>query len=116
MQQVLEDRSRGTQLALTILAVVLSVGAYVLVTLGKTGKTPPDITGFVAIVALSYLLVHFLTTRLAPGADPVMLPIAAVLAGIGYAMISRLTPGLAAEQFGWLMLGLTLFVGTLVLV
>jgi cell division protein FtsW (lipid II flippase) len=109
-------RARGTQLALTILAVVLSVGAYVLVTLGKTGKTPAGIGGFVAIVGLSYLLVHFLTTRLAPGADPVVLPIAAVLAGIGYAMISRLNPGLAEEQFGWLMLGLTLYAGTLVLV
>src|SRR5919198_5078600 len=109
-------RARGTQLALTILAVVLSVGAYVLVTLGKTGKTPAGIGGFVAIVGLSYLLVHFLTTRLAPGADPVVLPIAAVLAGIGYAMISRLNPGLAEEQFRWLMLGLTLYAGTLVLV
>src|SRR5207249_2157807 len=42
----------GTQLALTILAVVLSVGAYVLVTLGKTGKTPTDIGVFIAILGL----------------------------------------------------------------
>ena len=116
MQQVVEDRTRGTQLALTILAVVLSVGAYVLVTLGKTGKTPPGIGGFVAVVGLSYLLAHLLTTRLAPGADPVLLPVAAVLAGVGYAMISRLDPGLAEEQFGWLMLGLALFAATLLIV
>jgi cell division protein FtsW (lipid II flippase) len=116
MQHALEDRTRGTQLALTILAVVLSVGAYVLATLGKTGKTPPGIGGFVAVVGLSYLLAHFVTTRLAPGADPVMLPIAAVLAGVGYAVISRLNPGLAAEQFGWLMLGLTLFAATLLII
>jgi cell division protein FtsW (lipid II flippase) len=116
MQHAIEDRTRGTQLALTILAVVLSVGAYVLVTLGKTGKTPPGIGGFVGVVGLSYLLAHLLTTRLAPGADPVMLPVAAVLAGIGYAMISRLNPGLAEEQFGWLMLGLTLYVATLLFV
>jgi len=116
MQQVLQDRTRGTQLALTILAVVLSVGAYVLVTLGKTGKTPPGIGGFVAVVGLSYLLAHLLATRLAAGADPVLLPVAAVLAGMGYAMISRLDPGLAEEQFGWLMLGLTLFAATLLIV
>ncbi len=116
MQQVVEDRTRGTQLALSILAVVLSVGAYVLVTLGKTGKTPPGIGGFVAVVGLSYLLAHLLTTRLAPGADPVLLPVAAVLAGVGYAMISRLDPGLAEEQFGWLMLGLALFAATLLIV
>jgi cell division protein FtsW (lipid II flippase) len=116
MQETLEDRTRGTQLALTILAVLLSVGAYVLVTLGKTGRTPPGIGGFVAVVGVSYLLAHFLSTRLAPGADPVMLPVAAVLAGIGYAMISRLDPGLADEQFGWLMLGITLFVATLLII
>ncbi|HYT78481.1 MAG TPA: FtsW/RodA/SpoVE family cell cycle protein, partial [Actinomycetota bacterium] len=116
MQQVVEDRTRGTQLALSILAVVLSVGAYVLVTLGKTGKTPPGIGGFVAVVGLSYLLAHLLTTRLAPGADPVLLPVAAVLAGVGYAMISRLDPGLAEEQFGWLMLELALFAATLLIV
>src|SRR6266511_2201445 len=116
MQQVLQDRTRGTQLALTILAVVLSVGAYVLVTLGKTGKTPPGIGGFVAVVGLSYLLAHLLATRLAAGADPVLLPVAAGLAGMGYAMISRLDPGLAEEQFGWLMLGLTLFAATLLIV
>jgi cell division protein FtsW (lipid II flippase) len=116
MQETLEDRTRGTQLALTILAVLLSIGAYVLVTLGKTGRTPPGIGGFVAVVGVSYLLAHFLSTRLAPGADPVMLPVAAVLAGIGYAMISRLDPGLADEQFGWLMLGITLFAATLLLI
>jgi cell division protein FtsW (lipid II flippase) len=116
MQQAVADRTRGTQLAMTILAVILSVGAYVLVTLGKTGKTPPGVGGFVAVVAASYLLAHLLTTRLAPGADPVMLPVAAVLAGIGYAMISRLNPGLAEEQFGWLMLGLLCFGATLLVI
>jgi cell division protein FtsW (lipid II flippase) len=111
------DRSRqGTQLALTIFAVVLSVGAYVLVTLGTTGKTPPGVGGFVAVLAGSYLAAHLLVTRLAPGADPVLLPSAAVLAGLGYAMIYRLNPDLAGEQFGWLMLGLVLFVGTLGLI
>src|SRR6185503_7747742 len=78
------DRSpgAGTQLALTVFAVILSVGAYVLVTLGKTGKAPPGITGFVIVIAGSYLAAHLLVTRLAPGADPVLLPTAAVLAGL----------------------------------
>jgi cell division protein FtsW (lipid II flippase) len=110
-------RSRHTtQLALTILAVVLSVGAYVLVTLGTTGKTPPNVGGFVGVLAGSYLLAHLLMTRFAPGADPVLLPCAAVLAGLGYAMIYRLDADLAGEQFGWLMVGLLLYAATLVLI
>jgi cell division protein FtsW (lipid II flippase) len=110
----LEDRTgRGTQLALTLFAVTLSVGAYVLVTLGKTGKTPPGIAGFVAVIAASYLAAHFVVTRLAPGADPILLPVAAMLSGLGYAMIYRLDTGRAADQFGWLMLSLLLFAITL---
>jgi cell division protein FtsW (lipid II flippase) len=105
-----------TQLALTVFAVILSLGAYVLVTLGKTGKTPPGITGFVAVIAGSFLAAHFVVTRLAPGADPVLLPTATILSGLGYAMIYRLDTGRAGDQFGWLMLGLALFAATLLLI
>ena len=104
---------RTTQLALTILAVILSVGAYALVVLGRTGKAPPDIAAFVGTIAAAFLVAHYAVTRLAPGADPTLLPTAVVLSGLGYAMIYRLDPGRAGDQFGWLMLGIGLFVLTL---
>ena len=104
---------RGTELALTILGVILSVGGYVLVVLGETGKAPPDIAAFVAAISAAFLIAHFVVVRLAPGADPVLLPTAAVLSGLGYAMIYRLDPGRAGDQFGWLMLGIGLFALTL---
>ncbi len=108
--------ARTTQLGLTILAALLSIGAYVLVTLGTTGKTPPGVGGFVAAVATTYLLAHLVVVRFAPGADPIFLPGAAVLAGLGYAVIYGINPDLAATQFGWLMLGLVLFALTLILI
>jgi len=107
---------RGTQLALTILAALLSVSAYVLVTLGKTGRTPANVGGFVAIIVIGYLVAHLVIVRLAPGADPALFPAAATLAGLGYAMIYRLNTSLAAEQLGWLILGLLVFTVTLVVV
>lgn len=113
---LLERPRRGVQLALTILAILLTASAYVLVTLGTTGKTPPGVGGFVAVVAGSYLVSHFLVSRLAPGADPTLLPTAAVLAGLGYALIYGINPDLADSQFGWLMLGLALFGLTIFLV
>ncbi|MDP8955556.1 MAG: FtsW/RodA/SpoVE family cell cycle protein, partial [Actinomycetota bacterium] len=97
---------RGTQLALTILAVLLSVAAYLLAAVGKTGETPPEIGAFVGVLAGVYLVAHLLIVRVAPGADPVLLPTAAVLAGIGYAVIFRLDAELAHAQFGWLMVAL----------
>ncbi len=109
-------RTGGIQLALVIFAALLSVGAYVLVTVGKTGRTPPDVGAFVAGIAAAYLLAHVVVTRFARGADPVLLPVAAILAGLGYAEIYRLDTGLAAEQLGWLLLALALFGVTIVVI
>ena len=117
MEANLHPRPRSTpQLALTIFAIVLSVGAYVLVTLGLTGKTPANVAAFVALIAIAYLVGHFLVARLAPGADPVLYPVAAVLAGLGYAVIYRLNERLADNQLGWLLVGLLVFALTLILV
>jgi cell division protein FtsW (lipid II flippase) len=112
-----EIRSRrSAQLGLTILAVLLSVGAYVLVTIGTTGKTPADVGAYVVIIGVGYLVAHVVVVRRAPGADPVLLPSAAVLAGLGYAVIYRIDPDKAAAQFGWLILGLVLFVLTFLVI
>ncbi len=116
MDVAVPSARRGTQLALTLLAILLAVGAYVLVTLGRTGKTPPGVAGFVAAFALAYIGTHLLIRRFAPAADPTLFPTAAVLAGLGYAMIYRLNPGLAEEQLGWLMFGLALFALTLIVI
>ena len=59
---------RGTQTALTLFAIVITVGAYVLVTLGKTGKTPPGVGGFVAVIVAGYLVAQFIVIRFAQGA------------------------------------------------
>jgi cell division protein FtsW (lipid II flippase) len=107
---------RQTQLALLVLAVFLSVGAYVMVVLGTTGKTPANVAGFVVVLAAAYLGAHLVVQRVAPGADPTFLPVAAMLAGIGYAMIYRLTPGLAAEQFTWMLIGIAFFCLTLIVI
>jgi cell division protein FtsW (lipid II flippase) len=106
----------GTQLALTVFAVVLAVFAYVLVTFGLTGQTPADIGAFVGVIAVAYLAAHLVTARTAPGADPVFLPVAAALAGLGYAMIYRLDVGRAADQFVWLMVGVGVYCLALLLI
>ena len=84
-------------------------GAYLLVTMGRTGKTPADVGGFVAAFGLAYLGAHLLIRRFAPAADPTLFPTAALLAGLGYEMIYRLNLGQADAQFGWLVVGLVLF-------
>ena len=83
-------RSRSqTQLALLGLSVFLSVGAYIMVVMGTTGRGPAGVAGLVATLGAAYLGAHIVVRRFAPGADPTFLPVAAMLAGLGYAMIYR---------------------------
>lgn len=113
------DRPRprqGAALALTILAIVLSIGAYALVGLGKRGDVPANLALYGSIFAVGYLALHVILRRVAPTADPVLFPVAAMLAGIGFAMIFRLSGDLAAEQITWLCVGLLAFGATVLLV
>jgi cell division protein FtsW (lipid II flippase) len=107
---------RNTELALLILAVLAAVGAYVLVGLGRDGEVPVGVAGYGLLMTSGFVGAHVAVRRLAPGADPVFLPTAALLVGIGFAVIYRLNPDLAAAQTGWLLFGLVLFVVTLLVV
>jgi cell division protein FtsW (lipid II flippase) len=119
MSQIAVPEPRPRQaaaVALTILAVILSVGAYVLVGLGKRGKVPLTLVLYGSIFAVGFLIAHLVIRRFAPRADPALLPTAGVLTGLGFAMIFRLSGGLAAEQATWIAVGLLLFVITLIVV
>jgi cell division protein FtsW (lipid II flippase) len=107
---------QGTALALTILALVLAVGAYAIVGLGKSGRVPEDLALYGSIFAVGYLAAHLLIRRFAPAADPALFPTAGVLTGLGFAVIFRLSGGFAAEQATWIVVGLLAFCGTLLLV
>ena len=106
----------GAALAFTILALVLSLGAYVIAGLGKRGHVPVTIALYGSIFAIGYLATFLVIRRLAPLADPALFPTAGVLTGLGFAMIFRLSGGLAAEQATWVAVGLAAFCGTLLLV
>ena len=107
---------QGAALAFTILALVLSVGAYVIAGLGKRGHVPVTIALYGSIFTIGYLATFFVIRRVAPLADPALFPTAGVLTGLGFAMIFRLSGGLAAEQATWVAVGLAAFCGTLMLV
>src|SRR6185295_16910448 len=72
---------RNTELGLIILAVIVTGGAYVLAGLGATSTLPANIIPFLAIVLGLMLTAHLAMRRLAPDADPILLPLAALLNG-----------------------------------
>jgi cell division protein FtsW (lipid II flippase) len=105
---------RNTELGLLILAVLLALGAYALVGLGKEERVPSGVVGYGVLLAGGYLLAHLVVRRFAPHADPLFLPTAGLLAGLGFAVVYRLDPERAAAQASWLIFGLALFVVTLI--
>jgi peptidoglycan glycosyltransferase len=107
---------RSTELGLLLLAVLVIVGAYVLMGLGRTASLPADIGPFLAWVLVLLLVAHIATRLFARGADPVLLPVAALLNGIGFVLISRVDNDLAALQSTWTMVGIGAYVLTLVVV
>jgi cell division protein FtsW (lipid II flippase) len=109
-----QHRSRG--LVLLAVALVISLGAYILVGLGKRGKVPADLALYGTVFVLAYAAAWGIVRRLAPAADPALVPTVAALSGIGFAVIFRLSGDLAAEQATWLVVGLLAFGATLAVI
>ena len=108
--------SLAPSVAFTILALILSVGAYVIAGFGKRGQLPATFALYVTIFAAGYAGALLVTRVFAPRADPALFPTAAVLVGLGFAMIFRLSGGLAAEQATWIVVGLLAYALTLIVV
>ena len=68
-----------------------SLFAYSAVGLGLRGKFPPGLPTYVIVfAAASCSRAHLAVRRFAPYADPLLLPLAALLNGLGLVMIYRL--------------------------
>jgi peptidoglycan glycosyltransferase len=107
---------RNTELGLILLGTVITAGIYTLASLGTTADLPADIIPFFGVVLALLVGAHIATRRLAPGGDGVLLPLAALLNGIGYVFIARLDQDLAALQATWTAIGIIAFVVTLAVV
>ncbi|MEU8743746.1 FtsW/RodA/SpoVE family cell cycle protein [Streptomyces parvulus] len=108
-------RRRGIELALIVMAVLLSVFGYCNVGLAQHGTLPPGAAGYGAGLGVLALLAHLAVRLRAPWADPLLLPIGVLLNGLGLVLIYRLdleTPGdrAAPTQLVWSTLGVALFI------
>ncbi|WP_369214486.1 FtsW/RodA/SpoVE family cell cycle protein [Streptomyces flavofungini] len=111
---------RGTELALLVLAVLLCVYGYCDVGLARYGSVPPGAAGYGAGLGVLALLAHLAVRLRAPYADPVLLPIAVLLNGLGLVLIYRLdleTPHdeAAPAQLVWSTVGVALFIAAVLL-
>ena len=81
---------RRTELAMLIFAVVVVLFAYASVGLGLNGKVPAGLFSYGLAFTVIVVVAHLAVRRLAPWADPLLLPLAALMNGLGIVMIYRL--------------------------
>ena len=107
---------RRTELGLILLAVVAVGATYALAAFGQNATIPAGIGPFLGIILALILAAHLAARRWAPDADATLLPIAALLNGLGYVFIARLNEDLAGLQATWTAVGIGAFIATLVVV
>jgi cell division protein FtsW (lipid II flippase) len=114
---------RGTELLLLVFAAVLVTAAFVLVQANQKQQLSISVLYYGLAYLALFGLGHFAVRKLAPYADPLILPCVALLNGLGLVMIYRIdlanaeqkTNGIAAfsgeapKQVAWTALGILLF-------
>ncbi|WP_329280703.1 FtsW/RodA/SpoVE family cell cycle protein [Streptomyces sp. NBC_00691] len=122
---------RNTELALLAFAVAIPVFAYLNVGLAMDGKVPAGMLGYGLGLGLLAAVAHLVVRKWAPYSDPLLLPLATLLNGMGLVLIWRLdqSPRLIAtsmrrygtfnpdapSQMMYSAIGIAMFVGVLLL-
>ncbi|MET8448868.1 FtsW/RodA/SpoVE family cell cycle protein [Streptomyces sp. NPDC005209] len=81
---------RNTELALLVFAVVIPVFAYANVGLAINNQVPAGLLGYGLGLGLLAGVAHLAVRKFAPYADPLLLPLATLLNGLGLVVIWRL--------------------------
>jgi cell division protein FtsW (lipid II flippase) len=118
---------RNVEAVLLLFSVGIAMAAYASVGLAHDGAVPAGMAGYGGGLALLFALAHLALRRLAPHADPVLLPAVTLINGLGLAMIHRLDladadragsarAAAAPAQITWTAVGVVLFVAVLLVV
>ncbi len=106
---------RNRELVNFLPVVVLMVVGFASVYMARSSQVDASSLSYGLLFVGLFLLVHLFLRVAAPGADPFLLPLAALMSAIGIMMIYRIDPDYAAAQTTWLMAGLGLLVAVVVL-
>ncbi|WP_267618069.1 FtsW/RodA/SpoVE family cell cycle protein [Gordonia bronchialis] len=125
-----EQTGRNTELVLLVFAIGLVTVALLMVQAAQDQPITLAILKYVGAYVLLFGAAHFVIRRYAPHADPILLPVVAVLNGLGLVLIHRLDLGTASndspnpteqtsnadQQLLWAFLGIIAFSAVLIVV
>ncbi|MFC3999883.1 FtsW/RodA/SpoVE family cell cycle protein [Nocardiopsis sediminis] len=83
-------KRRNAELVMTLFAVGITLFAMIEAGLTRNGEMPPSLFVYAVLFGGLALLAHFFIRFFAPWSDPLLLPVATLLNGLGIAMLWRL--------------------------
>ena len=115
---------RRTEAWLLGFVVLITLGGYTYTGLSMDGRLPSGLPGFAVTVFLLAVVPHLAVRRWASRADPLILPLALLLTGLGLVLMYRLDITYAAKphlripqagsgQLMWTVIGMAVCVGVL---
>ncbi len=107
---------RQTELTLIVMAAAIVGVAYTLASLGANSVIPARMGPFLGLVLILIAVAHIAVRKLARGADGTLLPLAFLLHGVGFVMITRLDEDLAGFQALWSLIAVGAFCAALLFV
>ncbi|MBW3578517.1 MAG: FtsW/RodA/SpoVE family cell cycle protein [Actinobacteria bacterium] len=114
------EQARNQERQLLLLALVVVLGAYALMGVAAAGDLPTGTLAYGGALAALAVVAHLAVRRLTPFADPVILPVAFLLNGLGLVLVRRVDfaqdTELAVAQTTWTVVGIGLFALTLLAV
>lgn len=108
--------SRNLELVLLIVAAPIVIVLFAMLVLTGGQELSFNTLGVPIGIFVAFIAAHFAIRKLAPNADPAILPITFALSGIGIAFVTRLRPEMASRQLIWLYLGIAVMVVILIFV
>lgn len=111
---------RASERRLLVPVVLLVLFAYLLLGWSQSSQIPAGLAGYGSALVVAAVIGHVGIRRLAPFADPILLPAALLLNGLGLVFVRRVdfvtATTLATSQAWWTLIGILALVGTLALV
>ncbi len=117
--QELARPARRAEWQLLLLALVIAIGAYTLLGWSRSSQVPSGTLVYGGALVGLAAIAHVAVRRLAPYADPILLPAAFLLNALGLVLVRRVDfaqgSDLAVAQTTWTVVGIGAFAATLLL-
>jgi cell division protein FtsW (lipid II flippase) len=105
---------RNRELANLLLVGLLTTTGFAAVYIARQDVVSTASLSYAAFFLAIFIAAHLVVRLVLPHADPYLLPLSGVLAGIGLTMIYRIEPDQALRQGLWVVIGLATFVALIV--